>query len=74
MKIKHIRKSNVLKHTPLWKWFVIVFLVIAMPLFFSYIRNIQMQQALWSSTPEPDKNNKQMQSQREKANRSISNQ
>jgi hypothetical protein len=40
MKFKHhlVRKFNQSKRVPLWKWVVIIFLVIAMPLFFALAR------------------------------------
>ncbi len=34
------------KKAPLWKWIVIIILVIAMPLFFSYYRGIQTNLAI----------------------------
>lgn len=48
MKIKHhlIRTYHQSKNVPLWKWVVVVFLVIAMPLFFSFVRMQQMKQVL----------------------------
>jgi len=45
-------KFDKFKPAPLWKWIMIILLVIAMPLFFWFIRNIQMQQALMSVPPE----------------------
>lgn len=46
MKFRHhlTRKFNESKQAPLWKWVVIIFLVIAMPLFFSFVRIEQIQQ------------------------------
>ena len=49
------RKPFASKKTPLWRWLLIIFLVIAMPLFFSLVRNIQIQNALTNSTPENKK-------------------
>lgn len=37
--------------TPLWKMILVIVLVIALPLFFSFVRNIRMQQALNSEMP-----------------------
>lgn len=71
MKIKHIRKTKVLKHVPLWKWVVIILLVIAMPLFFSYARNIQMQQALMSTTLPSEETDKQIHNQQEKTSGAL---
>ena len=46
MKIKHhlIRKFNESKQAPLWKWIVVIFLVIAMPLFFALVNTTRIQQ------------------------------
>ncbi len=48
MKFRHhlVRKFNESKKAPLWKWVVVVFLVIAMPLFFAFARTSQTQQDL----------------------------
>lgn len=48
MKIKHhvVRKFHDAKKAPLWKWAVIIFIVIAMPLFFSFSNRMQTQQAI----------------------------
>jgi hypothetical protein len=48
MRIKHhlVRSYHLSKNAPLWKWVVVIFLVVAMPLFFSFIRIQQMQQVL----------------------------
>lgn len=53
MKLKHhlIRKFNQSKQAPLWKWIVILFLVIAMPLFFALVRTDQIQQVLGNPQP-----------------------
>lgn len=50
MKFKHhlIRKFNESKQVPLWKWIVIIFLVIAMPLFFAFARTTKIQQVFGS--------------------------
>jgi hypothetical protein len=37
--------------TPLWKWILIIILVIAMPLFFSLYRNLQTQNAINATNP-----------------------
>jgi hypothetical protein len=39
----HPNKST---KTPLWKWLLIGLLILAMPLFFSFVRNARIQQAL----------------------------
>lgn len=46
MRIKHhiTRKFNDAKQAPLWKWVVVILLVIAIPLFYSFIRATQIQQ------------------------------
>jgi hypothetical protein len=50
MKFKHhlVRHYHLAKNAPLWKWVVVIFLVVAMPLFFSFVRMQQMQQVLGS--------------------------
>lgn len=69
MKMKYLsRNPHKSKKTPLWKWLVIIFLVIAMPLFFSFVRNVQIQNALTSNPPESQK----MQQGQKKDARSIS--
>lgn len=47
---KHRPDQRKIKRTPLWKWIVIIFLIVGMPLFFSFVRSSQMQTAL---TPQP---------------------
>lgn len=49
--IKIARGHEHMKHVPLWKWLVIILLVLAMPLFFSFYRNVQIQQALMQTNP-----------------------
>ena len=34
------------KRTPLWKWLVIILLILAIPLFFLFARNVQLQEVL----------------------------
>jgi hypothetical protein len=48
MKIKHhiIRKFHESRQAPLWKWAIIIFLVVAMPLFFSFVRVMQTEQVI----------------------------
>lgn len=48
MKFKHhlIRKFQDAKSAPLWKWIIVIFIVIAMPLFFSFVNMMQTQQAI----------------------------
>lgn len=48
---QHEHKSRRPK-TPLWKWVVIILLIIAMPLFFSFVRTVQLQRALNSTAPQ----------------------
>lgn len=43
----HFRKAAT------WKWIVILLLVVAMPLFFSYYRTMRLQQVLGPNTPSP---------------------
>ncbi len=38
--------KNSFKKAPLWKWILILALVIAMPLFFSYYRSMQTEVAI----------------------------
>ncbi len=47
--MRHHLKS--LKRAPLWKWIVIIFLVIAMPLLFSFYRSIQTERAIQQTMP-----------------------
>ncbi len=57
MQLKHhiIRKFHESKQAPLWKWIVVIFLVVAMPLFFAFVRTTQIQQVL--STEQPEQTN-----------------
>ncbi|RDI48060.1 hypothetical protein [Aquicella lusitana] len=62
-KIRHqlIRKFHESKQAPLWKWIVVILIVIAMPLFFSFVNMMQTQQALddeqeEEAAPEPAQN------------------
>jgi hypothetical protein len=44
MKPEHMsRQPHEPKRAPLWKWIVILFIVVAMPLFFAVIRQAQLQ-------------------------------
>ncbi|MDR3478485.1 MAG: hypothetical protein P4M14_10700 [Gammaproteobacteria bacterium] len=43
---ERIRDQRFRKRIPLWKWILIIFIVIAMPLFFSFYRSYQLQQIL----------------------------
>jgi hypothetical protein len=60
MRIKHLIRhaANRAKPVPLWKWAMIIFLVIAMPMYFLMGRETQLQGAIAVSAPEQDKNNK----------------
>lgn len=51
MKVKHTRNPGKRRSAPLWVWILIILLVVAMPLFFSLVRNAQIQQALRSTVP-----------------------
>lgn len=52
MKMKHLKRLHQqLKPVPLWKWLVIILLIVALPLFFSLVRSTQIQQALQTSQP-----------------------
>jgi hypothetical protein len=46
MTFKHhlARKYHESKQAPLWKWIVIVFLVLALPLFFALVNTVNIQQ------------------------------
>ena len=68
MKIKNEHPHNESTHAPLWKWILIIILVVAMPLFFSFVRNVQMQQALLSAPPVPEQGHEQKQPLKEKVN------
>ena len=61
MKLKHhlARKFNESKQAPLWKWIVIIFLIIAMPLFFALVRMSQIQQVLGNQEQMPQRNEAQ---------------
>lgn len=39
------------KRVPLWKWLLIILLIVAMPFFFSFYRDAQIQNALVQSAP-----------------------
>jgi hypothetical protein len=39
-------QNNHRRHAPLWKWVVIILLVLAMPLFFSFYRTTTLQQTI----------------------------
>lgn len=52
MKNNKLDDSGEIKPVSWWKRVVIIILIVAMPLFFWFIRNIQMQQAMTSSEPE----------------------
>lgn len=58
MKLKHhlMRKFHESTQAPLWKWVVVIFLVVAMPLFFSFVRTMQVEQVL-ENEPQPTVNN-----------------
>jgi hypothetical protein len=53
MKFKHhlARAYHQSKKVPLWKWIVIIAIVIAMPLFFSFVRTTQVQQVFGNQQP-----------------------
>lgn len=57
--MKHDRNEpNESPRAPLWKWLLIIILVLAMPLFFSFYRDAQIEQALMTSEP-PSQSNQQ---------------
>lgn len=58
MKIKYLSRHPDAKHVPLWKWIVIILLVVAMPLFFSFYRTAQLQQAIRQTPPLPEQTQK----------------
>jgi hypothetical protein len=37
---------KIFKRVALWKWIIIILLVVGMPLFFAFSRNFQIQQAI----------------------------
>lgn len=41
-----------LKHVPLWKWLLIIIMVLAMPLFFSFYQDAQLQQTITNISPQ----------------------
>ncbi|MBA3660227.1 MAG: hypothetical protein H0W64_00690 [Gammaproteobacteria bacterium] len=49
MKKHHEEKR---KRMQLWKWLVVILIVLAMPLFFSYYREAQLQQVLIETAPQ----------------------
>ena len=61
MKFRHhlARKFKESKQAPLWKWIVIIFLIIAMPLFFAFVRMEQIQQVLGNQEQTPKGNEAQ---------------
>ena len=48
MQIKHhiIRKFHESRQAPLWKWIVVIFMIIAFPMFFMLVNTGQTQQAI----------------------------
>lgn len=56
MKFKHhlIRKYNESKRAPLWKRIIVIFLVIAIPLFYAFVRTTQIQQVLGNQNQPPE--------------------
>lgn len=44
--MKHENTTHQTKRAPLWKWILIIALVVALPLFFSFVRTMQTQQVL----------------------------
>jgi len=48
MKIRHhiVRKFRDSAQAPLWKWVVVIFIIVAMPLFFTFVRTTQIQQVV----------------------------
>lgn len=53
MKLKHhiAKKFHESRQAPLWKWAIVIFIMIAMPLFFSFVRTTQIQQTLDNQAP-----------------------
>ena len=39
-------KVDTRKRVPLWKWLIVILLVLAMPLFFSFYKKAQLQQTI----------------------------
>lgn len=48
MQFRHhiVRKFHESKQAPLWKWIVVIFMVVAMPLFFLIVNLMQTEQAV----------------------------
>jgi hypothetical protein len=44
------------RKAPMWQWIVIILVVIAMPLFFSYYRTMRLQQVLGPTDTQPNPN------------------
>lgn len=53
--MKHFQPSRQPRfhRAALWKWIIILLLVVAMPLFFSYYRMMRLQQVLGPNNPAP---------------------
>lgn len=47
-----ITQNSTIKTNTIWKWLLIILLAIALPFFFSVVRDTQIQQALMNSSPE----------------------
>jgi hypothetical protein len=48
---KNFNENGYRKRTPLWKWVVIILVVIAMPLFFAYYRMANLQFVIKNTMP-----------------------
>lgn len=42
----HEQKDDLAIRTPLWKWLVFILIVIALPLFYSFYNQVQIEQVL----------------------------
>lgn len=64
-KFHHHQSEPNINKVPRWKWLLIILMIVAMPLFFSFIHSIQIQQALMNTTPanQPQNTSKQVEQQ-----------
>lgn len=53
----YMHKHHDRKPTPLWKWLTIILIVVAMPLFYSFISDEQVQQVFTYNAPEETQQN-----------------
>lgn len=51
--MSHEHDHRVKPRAPLWKWLVIILVVVAMPMFFSFYREAQLEQAIEDTDATP---------------------